>query len=394
MRGKILRWFVTSSGATFIKLGQVMSTRPDLFAPEMIQELRKLQDQLPGFSYRRVRKIVESELGSSIEAIFVEFDNKALAAASVAQVHRARLMDGSEVAVKILRPAVAAHVVRDGAILMFFAKLSNLHPQIRLSDPVSHMREFVEAIASQTSLASEAANYARFHENFSQLKEIRFPKVYPEFCAERVLTMEFIHGQKIDSLGPGSHVEIAKLTRHAFFKMCFEDGFVHADLHPGNMLVTEDQKLVIFDVGMVKLIDDQVKRQFVDFARCVAMGESGDFVEHLRTFHTYMEDVDWDNVRRDSESFIEKFRNQNAANLEMGKFANEVFSIARDHGIRPLPELMVVLVGVITSEGISKMLDPQVQSFQEMASFLMPVVAKLGLSTNSAPASQDGAPNS
>lgn len=393
IRGKTVRWFVTSSGATFIKLGQVMSTRPDLFAPEVIAELRKLQDQLPGFSYRKVRRIIESELAGPIEEHFKEFDDKALAAASVAQVHRANLIDGSEVAVKILRPAVAAHVARDGAILMFFAKFANLHPRIRLSDPVNHMREFVEAIAAQTSLVSEAANYTRFHKNFSEHQEIRFPKVYPEYCSERVLTMEFIHGQKIDTLGPGSHVDIAKLTRHAFFKMCFEDGFVHADLHPGNMLVTDDRKLVIFDVGMVKLIGDDVKRQFVDFARCVAMGESGDFVQHLRTFHTYMEDVNWEAVQRDSDAFVDKFRNQNAANLEMGKFANDVFAIARNHGVRPLPELMVILVGVITAEGISKMLDPQVQSFQEMATFLMPVVARLGLNANAAPAVQD-APSS
>lgn len=379
VRGRLVRWFVTSTGATFIKLGQVMSTRPDLFAPEMIDELRKLQDQLPAFPFRKVRKIIEGDLGGPLEDHFGEFDKEALAAASVAQVHRARLLDGSEVAVKVLRPAVDRHVKRDGAILMFLAKVSNLHPRVRLSEPVEHMREFVAAIAAQTSLEGEALNYDRFHDNFSALDKIHFPKVYPELCADRVLTMEFIHGRKIDALGPGTHVDIAKLTRHAFFKMCFEDGFVHADLHPGNMLINDAGHLVIFDVGMVKLISDEVKLQFVDFARCVSMGQSEDFVNHLRRFHTYMEDVNWKAVEQDSEVFVKKFRDQNAANLEMGKFANDIFALARNHGIQPLPELMVILVGVITAEGISKMLDPNVQSFQEMATFLMPVVARLGL---------------
>ncbi len=385
IQGRLVRFFVTATGATFIKLGQVMSTRPDLFAPEMILELRKLQDQLPAFSYRKVRKIIEADLGAPIEEHFEEFDKVALAAASVAQVHRARLRDGTEVAVKVLRPGVDRSVERDGAIIMVFAKFTALHPHVRLSDPVGHMREFVSAIAAQTSLTSEAANYERFHDNFSGHKQIRFPKVHPEFCAKRVLTMEFIHGQKVDSLGPGNHAAIAQLTRKTFFKMCFEDGFVHADLHPGNMLITKERHLVIFDVGMVKLIDEATLLQFVDFARCVAMGDSGDFVDHLRKFHTYMEDVDWDAVEHDSEQFIAKFREQNAANLEMGKFANDVFAIARNHGIRPLPQLMVILVGVITAEGISKMLDPGVQSFKEMAEFLMPLVSKAGLSKEARP---------
>jgi ubiquinone biosynthesis protein len=384
VRGRLLRWFVTATGATFIKLGQVMSTRPDLFRPEIIAELRKLQDQLPAFSFRKVRKILEADLGGPIDQHFKEFDETSVAAASVAQVHRARLIDGSEVAVKVLRPAVERHVKRDGALLMFFARVSNLHPRVRLSAPVEHMKEFVDAIAAQTSLKAEAANYVRFHDNFADLEKIHFPKVYPEFCGDRVLTMEFIHGRKIDNLGPGSHVDTAKLTRKAFFKMCFEDGFVHADLHPGNMLINDKGHLVIFDVGMVKLITDEVKLQFVDFAKCVSMGDSADFVEHLRRFHKYMEDVDWDAVSRDSDEFVKKFRNENAANLEMGKFANDVFALAREHGIQPLPELMVILVGVITAEGISKMLDPEVQSFQEMATFLMPVIARLGLANKSA----------
>ncbi len=276
VRGRLLRWFVTASGATFIKLAQVMSTRPDLFRPEMIAELRKLQDQLPAFSFRKVRKIVEADLGAPLEDHFKEFDEAALAAASVAQVHRALLVDGTEVAVKVLRPGVERHVKRDGAILMFFAKVTNLHPRVRLSAPVEHMKEFVDAIAAQTSLRAEAANYERFHANFVDLKEIHFPEVYPALCADRVLTMEFIHGKKIDNLGPGSHVATAKLTRTAFFKMCFDDGFVHADLHPGNMLVNNKGHLIIFDVGMVKLITEETKLQFVDFPKCVSMGDSAE----------------------------------------------------------------------------------------------------------------------
>ncbi|MCA9679401.1 MAG: AarF/ABC1/UbiB kinase family protein [Kofleriaceae bacterium] len=390
LRGRLLRWAMTLLGATFIKLGQVLSTRPDLLEPETIDELRHLQDRLHAFGYRKVRRIIEADLGGRVEDHFAELDRRPVAAASVAQVHRGLLHDGTEVAVKVVRPEVRGTIERDGRLLHFFARIAELSRTARLSRPVDHCRELIDGILMQTDLRGEAAHYERFRANFAGVPGLRFPTVFPAQSSERVLTMSFERGRKIDALGAGGHPELALVTRRTFFKMCFEDGFVHADLHPGNMLVGDDGDLVIFDVGLVKHLDAELLLQLVDFSRCVAMGTSADFVGHLRRFHTYMGDVDWDEVQRDAEAFVARFRDRTSAELEMGVFIRDVFAIGRKHKIQPLPEMTLILVGVVTSEGIAKMLDPGVNTFHEMAAFLMPLAQRLGLGP-AAPAPAPGA---
>ncbi len=377
LRGRILRRAMTTLGATFIKLGQVMSARPDLFAPELIAELRKLQDQLPAFAFWRAKRILRAELGGHLEDHFAEIDHRAIAAASVAQVHRARLPGGEEVAVKILRPGVRRIAKRDGGILIGLARcVELLRPKFRVVLLVEHLRHFVAGILAQTDLRNEVESYRRFRENFAEVEGIRFPAVYEELSGERVLTMEYVRGTKIDELGPGPHPDLAAITRDVFFKMCFRDGFVHADLHPGNMFVTEERKVVVFDVGLVKKLDDALLYQLVDFSKCVAMGSTEDLVEHLRTFHTYMENPDWDAITRDTQILIDRFRGQRTAELEMGVFINDVFALARKYDTRPVPDMTLLMVGVVTAEGISKMLAPDAPIFEEMAAYLMPIVAK------------------
>ena len=378
-RGRVLRRSMTLLGATFIKMGQVLSSRPDLLPPETIDELKILQDRLPAFGFRRVRRVIERELGRPVEEVFSELDREPVAAASVAQVHRGRLADGTEVAVKVLRPSIRSQVERDATVLLFGARLLALHPRIRLNDPVAHLRHFVDAIVAQTDLTREAANYQRFAANFAGAEDVVFPAVHGQHCSKSVLTMEFVRGTRFDARDRTHDRALAATIRLLMFRMCFDHGFVHADLHPGNFFVREDQKLVVFDAGMAKLLTDDILVQFVDFSRCLTVGTADDFVDHIKRFHTYMGDVDWASLRRDIEVLLVRFRAQNTARLEYSALFADIFAIARRYRARPVPDLTLVMVALLTVQGIGKELDPESNVFQEVASFLMPLLARKGL---------------
>lgn len=375
LRGRTARLAMTRLGATFIKLGQVMSTRRDLFEPEMIEELRQLQDELPAFDTAAVRSIFRDEFGRELEDSFDAFENDALAAASVAQVHRATI-GGRELAVKILRPDVRANVMRDAVLLRAGARMASWHPKLRLSDPVGHLAHFIQGILDQTDLRLEADNNRQFRTNFEELDWIVFPKLVDELCSERVLTMDFLGGEKVDELADGDHTVLANRLAHCFLKMCFEDGFLHADLHPGNFSVLPDSHVAVYDLGLAKKLPDDLLEEFIDFTRCMAMGTAADMTAHMKRFHTYMDGVDWDVLEKDMSALVQKFRGQTKAELEMGEMFDEMFALGRKYRVRPRTELTLIIVGMITAEGVGKMLDPDVDTFKQVAEFLTPIIAK------------------
>lgn len=381
LRGRILQSALARLGATFIKLGQVMSTRPDLFEPDFIDELKRLQDRLPAFSGAAARAQIEATVGQRIDAVFSEFETEPVAAASVAQVHRGVLIDGHEVAVKVLRPDVREKTERDAIILMALARLAmRLHPHAEHANLAGHLTHFIDGVLAQTDLRIEAEHYVRFRENFADVEGIRFPGVVDALSGERVMTMDFIRGRKVDALSEGEHPVIASRLRRAFLQMLFRDGFLHADLHPGNLLIEEDGGIAIFDVGLSKSLDGELLEEYIDFNRCLVMGSTMDFVRHIRRYHSYAEgSVAWDSLEEDIEVFIAGFRGKPASELEFGNLIERVFAVGRKHGVRPVPDMTLTMVGLVTAEGMGKQLDPSSDSFGEVAAYLMPILLERGM---------------
>jgi ubiquinone biosynthesis protein len=211
-----------------------------------------------------------------------------------------------------------------------------------------------------------------------------FPVVHRTLSSRRVLTMEFMHGTKFDHRDTTHDRALARTIRHMMFKMCFADGFIHADMHPGNFLVRDDHRLVVFDAGMAKLLESNILELFVDFSRCLTMGSADDFVDHIKRFHTYLGEVDWVSLRRDIGELLVRFRAQDTGRLEYSELFSDIFYIARTYRARPVPDLTLVMVALLTIQGIGKVLDPDNNVFQEVAGYLMPLLAQRAMVGQSA----------
>ena len=375
-RGTLLRWSFAQLGASFVKIGQIASSRPDLFCAGVIAELRALQDRVPAFAFRRVRATVERELHAPIDDVFAAFDREPIAAGGIAQVHRAVLRSGDEVAVKVLRPGVRARLHRDARLILWLAHfIGALSARARAADVVGHARSLVAGLLAQPELAHEARNYQRFRDAFDDSRAVAFPRVYSAYSTDDMLTMEFVHGVTLDRVPPRDVARVTSALRDAFFAMVFEHGLVHADLHPGNILVRDDGVVVLLDVGLVKYLPASVTDQVVDFARCMVMGDAQDLVTHLRKHHRYLATTDWDAVTADATALIADLRRYTMAELEVASVVARMFALARKHHIRPMPELSLVLLGMVTIEGIAKHLDPGANTMSEVARYLAPRIA-------------------
>ncbi|HWO02855.1 MAG TPA: AarF/ABC1/UbiB kinase family protein, partial [Blastocatellia bacterium] len=268
--GEALRHKLLALGPTFIKTGQTLATRADVLPVEYIQELSKLQDEVPPFPTAEARAIVEDELHAKIEDLFKEFDDVPIAAASLGQVHRATLRTGQLVAVKIQRPNISNQIDFDISVLRRIARRLERYPNIiRGADWQGTLDEFQRTIHEEMDYEQEASNAETFRENFVKWKEVYVPRIYQIFSTRRVIVMEFIDGLKVtdtdelEAAGQNPH-EVVKLLARTYLKQLLEDGFFHADPHPGNLRVMPDGRLAFFDFGMVGRLSMELQSNLIN----------------------------------------------------------------------------------------------------------------------------------
>lgn len=351
-----------SLGATFIKVGQIMSTRPDLFPPHLIRALETLQDNVGPFPYGLVAQTIQEDLGKPPEQVFTDFQQKPIASASVAQVHRARLPDGRIVAVKVRRPKIEKIVDFDLKVMRLFAKVLCIVPSIALMAPVESVEEFGRGIRMQLDFTIEAANNRRFRRLFDGDPDVIFPKLVDELCTRRVLVMDFIDGTKILNFRqtPSDPKRLAQIGFRVMLKMVFEDGFVHADLHPGNILITPDDKVAIIDLGLVGELDQTHRAGFARYFAAWTQGDGKTMAKLMTDMSPSGRIPNYEGFEAAVCDFVQRYYGKKLGEVEVSRVFLDMINILRKYRVRANPTFTLVNIAIAVTEGIGKQLDPEV----------------------------------
>jgi ubiquinone biosynthesis protein len=360
-----LRLALEELGTTFIKLGQILSTRADLLPPEYLAELTKLQDSAPPVPFEAIRETLVAELGQPIENVFAEFDSQPLAAASIGQAHAATLPDGTEVVVKIRRPGVVEAVNEDLDILKELAASASRHLEFAdRYDLVGLVEEFSQTLRAELDYIREGHSAERFAENFVGDPGIHVPRVFWYATTSRVLTLERIRGIKINDLASldkqgTARRRLAEYATNVVLKMVCEDGFFHADPHPGNFFVEQNGVIGLIDFGMVGILDERIQDLLADLLIAINHQDADRLVDVFLDLGVTRKRIDRALVRRDIERLLSTYWGLPLGELKVTALLNDAFSIMRQHQMHLPSNLALLLKTVI--EGLGVNLDPDFQ---------------------------------
>ncbi len=359
-----IRLALSELGTTFIKVGQILSTRPDLVGPELAQELTKLQEDVRADPPDVVRATVERELGAPLEELFGQFDEKPIASGSIGQVHRARLPDGREVVVKVQHPGIEARVRNDLEILLGLAELAEQHvPEVRQYQPKATAKEFQRILLRELDFGREERNLQQFATNFARDPTVQFPAPFAGLCTSRVLTMEYLEGVKLsepgrlEALGVDRQ-EIARRGARVYLEMIFRDGFYHADPHPGNILILPGGVIGMLDSGMVGRIDDRLREDIEELLMALANNDGIQLTAIITRIGSVPPELDQAGLSADITDLLAYYASKPINQLDLGKALTEVTDIIRRYHI-VLPSGVAMLLKVlIMLEGTSRLLNP------------------------------------
>ena len=352
-------------GPTFIKLGQVLSTRPDLLPPAYLEALTRLQDEIDPFPFEDVQRIVEEELGARLSKAFSVFEERPLAAASLGQVHRAALRNGRVVAVKIQRPAVAETVARDLEVLdeiaHFLDSRTGAGERYDLSGMVD---EFRAAITQEMDYTCEADNLRLIGKNLEEFKLVVVPQPVDGYTSKRVLTMDYVSGTKVTAISNVVKVDLerdvlADTLVQAYLKQIVVDGVFHADPHPGNVFVTEEGLLALIDLGMIGRISPQMQERLLKLLLAVSEGRGEDAAEVAITFGEKLNDFNDAGFRRDISTLVSRIGHQNVTQVQIGKVFLELAQLINVNHMRAPSELTMLGKTLLNLDEVARALDPQ-----------------------------------
>lgn len=368
-QGAWLKENLIGLGPTFIKIGQSLGTRADLLPLAYIKELATLQDQVPPFPTSEAYARIETELGRKLTEAFAEIDAEPVASASLGQVYRARMHTGEEVAVKVQRPHLRERVAFDIAVLSRLTRFLARFPSLnRNADWDGMLREFRETISEEVDYASEAHNAERFRRNFRDWRAVYVPRIFWTHTTTRVLTMEFIRGTKVTEVEALrarriSPVKVNRLLVRAYLKQLLEDGFFHADPHPGNLLVMDTGHLAFFDFGMVGRITPELQAQMIDAFFHVVERDVHGLGQDLINLNFLKPGVDPEQVRPVVEGLFRHYLNLKLGEVNFKELTYDLAEVMYDYPFRLPSNFTYVIRALMTLEGIGLVTDPEFSFF-------------------------------
>ena len=363
-RPEHLRLALEELGPTFIKLGQILSTRGDLLPAPYLDELAKLQDGVPPMEAAAVRKTVEQELGRPLEEAFATFDLEPLASASIGQAHVATTHDGAEVVVKLRRPGVVEQVEEDLRILVDLVTIAERRwVMARHYDLMAIVQEFAQTLREELDYLHEGRNVERFADNFANDPSVHIPLVYWETTTARVLTLERMKGAKISDVDAIESAGLDRLdvARHAtqiLLTSILEHGFFHADPHPGNVFVEPDGRIALIDFGMTGELDSATQALLLRLLLSIARRDAGKLADVVLELGRTRVHVDRNRLRRDMQHMLDRYCDRSLGDVKLSAMLNELLTVLRWHHLRLPPDLALLVKTLGMSEGLGVRLDP------------------------------------
>jgi len=371
-----IRMALEELGPTFVKFGQIMSTRTEIFPPELIAQLKKLQDHAKPLPFSEVLGVLHQSC-PNLEDWFCEIDESPVASASIGQVHRAVLRDGTVVAIKVQRPGIPEQIENDLAILQSMAdRIEAAFPESRMYNPAGLVQDFATQIRKELDFTRDGRNMERMARNFRDVPGIHFPKVYWEFSSPRLLVMEFVKGVRIDNVdairaqGSNPH-DIAVRGFNAYLKMIFEDGFFHGDPHPGNLLVSETGDLVFLDFGIVGVLRPEKKQLFINLLFALTTDDVDMILKALEGFGIVVAEENRELLRDDLYIMLHDFGGgDEIVQFNFGLMINELTEVMRRYNLKVPMSLMLLLKTLVMVLDVAVKLDPKFSFGAEITPYL------------------------
>ncbi|KAB0239423.1 AarF/ABC1/UbiB kinase family protein [Microcystis aeruginosa EAWAG127a] len=366
-RQRRAQWLVNrliNLGPTFIKIGQSLSTRADLIPLEYIEQLTQLQDRVPEFNSQEAIRVIETELGQTLDNLFESFTVSPLACASLGQVHRARLLSGEEVVIKVQRPNLEGLFNLDFEVLHRLTRWLNIFPAVKKYNLEAIYQEFFELLFQEIDYIHEGKNADRFRENFRNYPQVKVPLVYWQYTTRKVLTLEYVPGIKVDDretlLANGINVDgIIQLGICSYLKQLLQDGFFQSDPHPGNMAVSQKGELIFYDFGTMFEVKSVAKDQMIETFFAVLRKDTETVLKTLVYMGLIEPVIELQPVRNILQFILDEFRDKPVDVKAFEQISDQVYLMFKQQPFRLPPQMTFIIKSVTTLDGIARSLDPQ-----------------------------------